>query len=355
MATSSLISRVFGRLPSGEPVESWTLCGAGGLVVEVISYGAIVTRLTAPDRNGRLADVVLGFDNIDAYIADRAYMGAVVGRVAGRITGACFPLEGRVYVLARNDTPNHLHGGQTGFGKRLWQAHPYSHSNGAQSLSLAYRSPDGEEGYPGAVDVAVTYTVTDDNVLLVQSEATTDRPTPFSLTFHHYFNLAGEGAGSVADHEMQIHSSESVVTDEHMTLLGRVEPAAGCGNDFREPRRIEDALPHLFRGHGDLYRLRGASAEGPALEPTPAARLVHPESGRALEISTTADYLQFYTGLGLDSAAPGKSGVAYARHAGLCLEPEGYPDGANAPHMGDVILRPGHPRRETTAYSFQSA
>jgi aldose 1-epimerase len=281
-------------------------------------------------------------------------MGVVAGRVAGRITEASFELEGKAYELARNDPPNHLHGGRTGFGKRLWQARAHNHSSGTRSLSLAYRSPDGEEGYPGAVDVAVIYTVTDDNVLLVQSEAATDRPTPFNLTFHHYFNLAGEGAGSIADHELQIHASESVVTDEHMTLLGRVESVAGRGNDFREARRIGDALPHLFCGHGDLYRLREASAEGPELDPTPAARLVHRGSGRALEISTTADYLQFYTGFALNSAVPGKSGVLYTRHAGLCLEPEAYPDGANAPHMGNIILRPGHPRRETTAYAFQS-
>jgi aldose 1-epimerase len=353
MAAASPNPRVFGCLASGEPVECWTLCGAGGLVVEIINYGAIVTRLMAPDRNGRLADVVLGFDNLDAYIADRAYIGVVAGRVAGRITGACFELEGKAYELARNDPPNHLHGGCTGFGKRLWQARAQSQSSGGRSLSLTYRSQDGEEGYPGTVDVAVTYTVTDDNVLLVQSEAVTDQPTPFSLTYHHYFNLAGEGAGSIADHELQIHSSESVVTDEHMTLLGRVEPVAGRGNDFREPRKIGDALPHLFRGHGDLYRLRGASAEDAALKPTPAARLVHPGSGRAFEMFTTADYLQFYTGFALDGAARGKSGVAYARHAGLCLEPEGYPDGANAPYMGDILLRPGHPRRETTIYAFE--
>jgi aldose 1-epimerase len=353
MTVPSLSQRTFGHLRSGEPVEAWTLSGKGGLVVEIIAYGAIVTRLLAPDRNGRLADVVLGFNDLDSYIADRAYIGAVVGRVAGRITGARFQLEGHVYDLACNDPPNHLHGGQVGFGKKLWRLRPGGDSHRANSLSLVCNSPDGDEGYPGAVEAVLTYTVTDENVLVVQSQAASDRPTPFSLTFHHYFNLAGDAAGSIADHELQIHSDESVLADQHRTLLGRCEPVAGGGNDFREPRRVADALPHLFLSHGDLYRLRPSAPEEAAAQPRAAARLVHPESGRALQLFTTAEYLQFYTGSGLDGALAGKSGVPYGRHAGLCLEPEGYPDGANAPHMGDIILRPGSPRCETAAYAFQ--
>lgn len=325
-------------------------------MLEVIAYGAIVTQLKVPDRNGRLADVVLGFNTLDCYLADRAYMGAVVGRVAGRITEGRFTLEGITYELARNEPPNHLHGGRAGFNTKLWRACPQNQLSSAPSLSLACRSPHGEEGYPGTVDVVLTFTVRHDNVLLVHTEATADRPTPFSLTFHHYFNLAGEASGSIADHELQIRSGQFVPTDERMTLLGRVESVVDRGNDFRKPRKLGCALPLLFRNHGDLYRI---------LQPTlqqrgkpkliSAARLVHPGSGRALEVSTTADYLQLYSGSALDGSISEKSGARYARHAGVCIECEGYPDGANCPQMGDIILRPGSPRRDTTAYAFQLA
>ncbi len=350
-----MTTRAFGRLPSGESIEAWTLCGAGGLTLEVITYGAIVTQLKVPDKNGRLADVVLGFNNLDSYLADCAYVGSVVGRVAGRIPGGRFNLEGNTYELARNDPPNHLHGGLAGFNKKVWHAASQNGSNGAPSLSLAYKSLHGEEGYPGAVDVVLTFTVRHDNVLLIDTQATTDRATPFSLTFHHYFNLAGEAAGSIADHELQVHSDEFVPADEHMTPLGRLEPVTGRNNDFRRPRNLGAALPLLFRRHGDLYRIRRTSQQRAVSEPTPAVRLVHQDSGRVLEVSTTADYLQLYSGSGLDGSVVGKSGVPYARHAGICLECEGYPDGANVPQMGDIILRPGFPRRETTAYAFQLA
>ncbi|MGB6727261.1 MAG: aldose epimerase family protein [Terracidiphilus sp.] len=354
MATFPLTTRAFGHLPSGESVEAWTLCGAGGLVLEVITYGAIVTQLKAPDRNGRLADVVLGFNNIDSYLADRAYVGAVIGRVAGRITGGRFNLEGNTYELARNEPPNHLHGGFAGFSTKVWHACPQNDSH-APSLSLMYKSLHGEEGYPGTVDVVVAFTVRHDNVLLVETKASADRATPFSLTFHHYFNLAGEAAGSIADHELQIHSSEYVPTDECMALLGRLEPVAGRENDLRRSRNLGDVLPLLIGSHGDLYCIRRTSQQRAESQLTPAARLLHPGSGLALEVSTTADYLQLYSGSGLDGSAVGKSGIPYARHAGVCLECEGYPDGANVPQMGDIILRPGFPRRETTAYAFQVA
>jgi aldose 1-epimerase len=350
----SVNSRIFGLLPDGESVEAWTLCGRGGLVLETIAYGATVTRLLAPDRNGRLADVVLGFNNLDSYLSGRAYFGAVVGRVAGRIPGARFNLEGRTYELARNDPPNHLHGGVEGFDKKIWTASPMENPDGAPSLRLVYRSPDGEEGYPGTVDVAVTYTVTDDNVFLVDTEAVTDRPTPLSLTMHHYFNLGGEGTGSIADHELQIHSDEFVFTDEGMTLLGRTGSVIGRSNDFRQPRSLGAALRLLFQNHGDLYLLRGTGQEGTRSKPVAAARLVHPGCGRVLEVSTTETYMQLYTGAGLDGSLMGKSGARYARHAGVCLECEGYPDGANASSLGDIIVRPGHPQRHTTAYAFST-
>jgi aldose 1-epimerase len=349
-----LTSRNFGFLPNGKSVEAWTLCGSGGLLVEVITYGATITRLLAPDRYGRLADVVLGFDKLDTYLASHDYFGAIIGRVAGRITGARFNLDGNSYKLSQNDGANHLHGGVMGFDKRIWAATPIDHPSGACSLRLDYQSPDGEEVYPGTVDVSVTYTVTFDNVLLLQTEATTDRPSPFSLTQHSYFNLAGEGAGSIEDHELEVYSDEFVLTDDRMTLLGQVRSVGEGGNDFRQPRSLSEAMPLLFQNHGDLYLVRRGARGGLDSSLVSAARLVHHGSGRVLAVSTTETHLQLYTGTALDGAFAGKSGVPYVRHAGVCLECEGYPDGANSSSLGDIILRPEHSRRQTTAYAFSS-
>ena len=261
-------------------------------------------------------------------------------------------LGGKTYELALNDSTNHLHGGVQGFDKRVWTAIPVLDPDGAPSLRLSYISHDGEEGYPGEARVMVTYTITESNVLLVETEAAASQPTPLSLTQHSYFNLAGEAADSIVDHVLQIHSDEFVLTDERMTLLGRVVSVAGRGCDFRQPKCLRDEIPRLFQCHGDLYHVRGPVQNGPELRPVPIARLVHPESGRVLEVSTTETYMQLYTGAGLNGTLMGKSGVAYARHAGLCLECEGYPDGANAPALGDIILRPGHPRRAISRYAF---
>jgi len=350
-----LSSRTFGNVPGGESIEAWTLWGSGGLEVEVINYGATITRLLAPDRNGRLADVVLGFRDLDSYLAGGACFGAIVGRVAGRITGGRFNLEGKTYQLALNDFPNHIHGGVQGFDKKVWTAIGSERQNGAPSLRLSYVSPDGEEGYPGKVEVAVTYTVTDSNILLVETEAVTDQPTPFSLTQHSYFNLAGEAAGSIADHELQIHSDEFVFTDERMTLLGRTGSVAGRSCDFRQSRRLGDAMPLLFQNHGDLYCVHREAWNNSGPRPVPIVRLVEPASGRVLEVSTTETHMQFYTGKALDGSLIGKSGVPYARHAGLCLECEGYPDGANTPGLGNIILRPGRTWRATTMYAFSTS
>ncbi len=350
----ALTAKTFGILPGGIPIEAWTLCGPGALVAEIITYGATLTRLLAPDRHGCVADVVLGFSNLESYCLNPGYIGATVGRVAGRLTGARFRLDGRQYELARNDGPNHLHGGVEGFNKKVWTAFPVTREGGNPSLRLSYTSPDGEEGYPGTVQVSVTYTITEDEVFLIETEAVTDKPTPLNLTHHSYFNLAGESAGSIEEHELQIHAKLFAVTDECMTLLGREEPVAGRGNDFRSPRKLAVAIPGLFQNHGDLYRLRVDTDHSSLAELSPAARLEHQESGRVLAVSTTATHLQLYTGAALDGSLIGKSGARYGRHAGLCLECEGYPDGANTPELGNIILRPGQTQREVTAYAFRS-
>lgn len=350
----TLSFRNFGHLPCGESIETWTLCGPGSLEVEVITYGATITRLLAPDRHGQLADVVLGFNDLESYLSGDACFGALIGRVAGRITGGRFELEGKTYDLELNDSPNHIHGGIRGFDKRVWTAIPAEGPDGAPSLRMSYIGRDGEEGYPGEVSVTVTYSVTSSNNLLVETEAASTQPTPLSLTQHSYFNLAGEGTGSICEHELQIHSDEFVLTDERMTLLGRVGSVAGRGCDFRQPKKLKDAIPTLFQSHGDLYLVRRQAGNGTERTPVPIARLAHPESGRVLEVSTTETHMQLYTGASLNGTLKGKSGVAYARHAGLCLECEGYPDAVNTPSLGDIILRPGHLRRGITRYAFST-
>jgi aldose 1-epimerase len=225
--------------------------------------------------------------------------------------------------------------------------------DGACSLLLSYRSQDGEEGYPGTVDVAVTYTLTAENVFVIETEAITDRPTPLNLTHHSYFNLAGEGSGSISDHELQIDADQYIPTDEHMTLLGRYASVNGQGNDLRKGQRLGDAIPQLFRNHGDLYRIRRPSTDH-GREHVAAACLVDPASGRSLHVSTTESHLQLYTSSALDGSLIGKSGAPYAKHAAVCLECHGYPDGANATSSCDNILRPGQTHRHTTMYAFST-
>jgi len=337
----------YGKLPDGRTVEVCTLTGADGALVRILTYGATVAVWHAPDREGRLVDVVLGFDSLKDYLRPHPYFGAIAGRVAGRIRGGRFSLDGQTYQLAVNDPPNHLHGGIEGFHRKVWAASPVARPDGADSVRLCYRSPDGEEGYPGTVEAAVNYTLTADNTLIVETTATTDRATPFSLTQHSYFNLAG--AGTVEDHEVQILADHYAPADEAMGLLGRREPV-GLGNDFRRSRRLGEALPDLHNHHGDLYFL----PETKTREPRPAARVYEPRSGRILTVSTTEACLQLYTGVGLDGSLTGKSGQPYGPYAGLCLEGEGYPDGVNTPGLGDIILRPDRPLRHASRYAFST-
>lgn len=348
---SPVNSRVFGQLPTGEKVLAWTLTNAGGAVLEVIEYGGIVTRLLVPDRAGRLADIVLGFDSLAGYLGPHPYFGVIAGRVAGRIVGGRFTLEDKTYELARNDGPNHLHGGGVGFDKRVWKGAPVQRADGAPSVRLTLVSADGDEGYPGRLEAAVTFTLTDRNEFLFETELQSDRVTPASLTHHGYFNLAGEGSGPVLDHTLQIFADSYVPADDFMGLSGRREPVAGSGGDLRAARRIGDALPGIFKQHGDLYHVRRTDGGGALV---PAARVRDPASGRVMEVFTTEDYVQFYSAAVLDGTLRGKAGVPYGRHQGFCLECEGYPDGANVPALGDILVHPCRPRRGLTKYAFSA-
>lgn len=340
--------RPFGQLPTGEPVEAIALAGGRGASLEALTYGGIVRSIRMPDRDGRLADVVLGFDRLDPYLGPHPFFGAITGRVAGRIPGGRFTIDGETFELVKNDGPNHLHGGLRGLDKRIWKAEPISRPDGADSVRLTYLSPDGEEGYPGAAFFCLEYTLTQDNVFLIESEVTCDRPTPISLTHHGYFNLAGDGSGDIFGHELTIFSDRTFLVDERMTPLGRTERVAGSPRDFSSPRRLGDAIPHLFERHGDCYALPG----GDRLHL--AARLCEPGSGRTLEVSTNEYCLQIYTAAKLECEALGKSGRPYRPFDGLCLECEGYPAGVDFPEFGSIVVTPGHPQRRATRYAFSN-
>ncbi|HTR42955.1 MAG TPA: aldose epimerase family protein [Pseudomonadales bacterium] len=340
--------KIFGSLPDGREIEEFHFQNSDGLSAKVITYGGIITQLCVPEKHGKLADVVLGFDNLAQYLAGHPYFGCITGRVAGRLTRGTFSLDGKRYTLAINDPPNHLHGGNVGFDKRVWKPEVTGHGAEAK-LSLSYISPDGEEGYPGNVKVHVTYSLTDKNEFVVGYEASTDQATPLNLTSHSYFNLAGEGNGSVEDHELQIFAKEYAPADETMTHLDLRKAVAGAGNDFSKPQRMSDAIPKLWKRHGDNYFVRGDDGL------KPVASLIEPKSGRKMEIFSTAPCVQFYTGVSLDGTLRGKSGRPYARHGGLCLECQGYPNGVNAPALGDIVLRPGQTYRQTTVHKFSVA
>jgi aldose 1-epimerase len=325
--------------------EAFALTSPAGLALRSISLGAIVTHLSVPNRHGRCDDLVLGFSTDDAYKMPHPYFGAMAGRVAGRITGATFKHHGRTYELARNDPPNHLHGGVRGFDKQLWDGVKLND----QSVRFQRVSPSGEEGYPGHVDVSVTYTVSSDNAFIVDVEASADAATPFSMTHHSYFNLAGEASGeSVESHELEIFADDFAPADAHMGLKGRREPVSAA-NDFRRRRLLGDAIPALHARHGDLYFVR---REAGVTDAVLAARLVHPASGRVMCVYTTEPCIQLYTGAGLDGSLKGKSGKPYGPHAGLCLECERYPDALHSPELGNIILEPGRKVIQRTIYAF---
>lgn len=336
-------STVFGHLPDGREVHRYELSNARGFSAGILNYGGIIQSLHVPGASGHRADVVLGFGDLDSYLRGHPYFGCIVGRVAGRISGGKFSLGGRDYQLAVTDPPNHLHGGVTGLDKRLWEGEVL-----ADGVTLRYHSPDGEEGYPGAVDFTVTYRMTDANELIIDSEAVTNAPTPVSLTNHSYFNLAGEGRGTIEDHELQILADEYVPADEHMTVSGRREMVSGGPNDLRVSRRLGEIIPELHAQHGANYLLRSGPAEGPAL----AARLVDPASGRWLEVFSDEECVQFYSGVKLDGTLTGKSGAAYGPHTGLCLECQGYPDAIGDSLFESIVVEPGRPRRRTTKFVF---
>jgi len=353
---------------AGQPVELFTFRNANGIELKATNYGGIITSIVAPDRDGKPGDIVLGFDTLDGYLKDSPYFGALVGRYGNRIAKGRFTLDGKTYTLAVNNGPNHLHGGIKGFDKVIWTAEPLTGKNG---VAFSRRSPDGEEGYPGNLDVRVTYELTDRNELVITYHATTDKATPVNLTNHSYFNLAGDGHGDILQQLLTIDADRYTPTDETQIPTGELAPVEGTPFDFRKPTaigaRIDANDEQVRRGHGYdhnfvLRSASGGSASGgsaslsgersAAAAPRHAARLVDPSSGRTLDVATTEPGVQFYSGNNLDGSAVGKSGHVYARRTSLCLETQHFPDSPNHPNFPTTILRPGDPFRSRTVFTF---
>ena len=336
----------FGQLPDGSAITRFTLANANGLVAKIIDFGGVITQLHAPGRDGRLADVVLGFDTLDPYRSDSPYFGALIGRYGNRIAKGRFTLDGQDFQLPTNNGNNHLHGGDPGFDKVKWQA-----AIEGDSLRLSYRSRDGEQGYPGNLDATVTYTLTDDNELVVRFYAVCDRATPVNLTQHSYFNLAG--SGDILGHLLLIDADAFVAIDAESIPTGELAPVAGTPFDFRSPRpigsRIGEADEQLRNGQG--YDHNFVLNKPAAQAMTRAARVVDPGSGRVLELFTEEPGVQFYSGNFLDGTLQGKSGP-YQHRSGFCLEPQHFPDSLNQPTFPNVILRPGQEYRTESRFRF---
>ena len=339
----------FGQLPDGRGVELFTLTNRHGIELRAMTYGAIITSIRTPDRDGTLADIVLGFDSLGGYLAGSPYFGAVVGRYANRIAAGRFTLDGITYRLARNNGPNTLHGGVQGFDKVLWTAQPLQ-SDSTVGVVFQYVSRDREEGYPGTMYVQVTYTLTDGNELEIEYDATTDKATPINLSQHTYWNLHGDGHGTILDHVLTLNASAYTPVDSTLIPTGQIAPVDGTPFDFRQPTaigaRIEQTNEQLRfgRGYDHNWVLDGSSA----------ARLEDPTTGRRLDIRTSEPGIQFYSGNFLDGTLKGKNGQVYAHRTGLCLETQHFPDSPNHANFPSTILRPGERYQSRTTIGFST-
>lgn len=347
----------FGRTPDGRQVHLYTLTNANGLVAKITDYGAILAELHLPDKNGNLDDVVLGFDSLEDYFeANRhLYFGAVVGRVANRIKDAKFTLDGREYHLAANAPPHHIHGGNKGFDKVVWEAEPIA--DGDAALKLTYLSADGEEGYPGNLKVTAIYTLTDDNELKLEMTATTDKPTPVNLVNHSYWNFAGHDSGNIFGQYLTVNADQYTPNDDQQIPTGEIESVKDTPYDFTRPRTIGEGIEQLknvFRkndpGGYDLnYVLNGESDEIKL-----AAKVYDPESGRVMELHTNQPGMQFFSGNFNELETKGKGGAVYQKHQGFCLETQHFPNSVNQPNFPSVILRPGATYRHMMIHKFST-
>jgi aldose 1-epimerase len=342
----------FGKTKDGQSVDLYTLHNKNGMEVKITNYGGIVVSLLAPDRNGKMADVVLGFDSLSQYLKDSPYFGALIGRYGNRIGNAKFTLNGVEYKLATNDGKNTLHGGVKGFDKVVWKAEEVPSKDGA-ALSLKYASPDGEEGFPGALMVEVVYTLTNNNELKLEYHAVSDKPTVANLTHHSYFNLAGEGSGTILDQTLKIDADRFTPTDSGLIPTGELRPVEGTPMDFRTATRIGERINADY----EPLKLAGGYDHNWVLtKNTSALTLVataeDPASGRAMDVLTTEPGLQFYSGNFLNGHHVGKHNHSYVFRSGFCLETQHFPDSPNKPEFPSTMLEAGQKYSSTTVYKF---
>lgn len=389
----------FGKTPDGTEVEQYTLTNKNGMVVKIITYGGIIREILVPDRDGKLGDVVLGFETLDGYLQGHPFFGCITGRVANRIAKGKFSLNGKDYSLEVNNGPNSLHGGKVGFDKKVWKVLAQVDGPDYQGIKLHYQSKDGEEGYPGTLDTTVTYTLNDSNDLKIEYSATTDQATPVNLTNHAYFNLSG-GKTDVLGHQLKLNCYRYTVADDTLIPTGEIKEVTGSPLDFftREHtlgERIKDLYETPAKGYdhnflvmsfADMLKLgkealakkakdlgvdhpdvvKGAKVlaeQETLLKRAPdvmnsklkfTARVTDPASGRVMEMKTTEPGVQLYTGNFLDGK-PGKGGTTYGKHWGVCLEAQHYPNSINTPSFPTTVLKPGETYSQTTIYTFSTA
>jgi Galactose mutarotase and related enzymes len=341
----------YGKTKSGKPINLYALRNANGMEVDIINYGAIVTSIRVPDRNGKVEDVTLGYDTLAGWEKGTSYFGSVVGRYGNRIAKGKFTLDGKTYSLPINNGPNSLHGGKLGFNQRVWSAKPIERP-GAVGVELTYVSPDGEQGYPGTLTTVVTYTLNNKNELGIEYKLTTDAPTVANVTNHTYFNLRGEGNGNILGHEMQILADAYTPTDDTLIPTGEIASVTGTPMDFRKPTpigaRINEKFAALIAGGGydHNYVLNGSGFRK-------VVKVSEPESGRVMEVYTDQPGVQFYSGNFLDNE-PGRGGKVYPYRSGFCLETQHFPDSPNQPNFPSTVLRPGETFTSKTVYKFSA-
>jgi len=350
--SNTMSGQFFGKSSDGKDVYIYTLRNANGMEARIITYGAILVSLKAPDKSGKLDDIVLGYDSLSQYIANSPYFGAIVGRYGNRIGKARFSLNGHEYTLAENNGPNSLHGGNKGFDKVVWNVNDADSKEG-RSLALTYLSKDGEEGYPGNLSVEVIYTLNDSNELRIDYRATTDKPTVVNLTHHSYFNLAGAGNGDILSHVLYIDADRFTPVDSTLIPTGELKPVKGTPLDFTKPvaigARIDENNQQLKYGGGyDFNWVLNKKDSRLDL----AARVEEKASGRAMEVYTTEPGLQFYSGNFLDGTITGKGGKKYGHRSGFCLETQHFPDSPNKANFPSTELDPGQIYSTTTIYKF---
>lgn len=337
----------------GLPVDLYTLANENGVVARITNFGGVVVSLDVPDRKGKFDDVVLGYDSLESYLKDKAYLGAIVGRYANRIAGGNFTLNGVAYILAKNGGGNHLHGGVRSFSNRVWVAKDISNSE-EDVLELTYLSKDGEEGYPGNLVVKVIYTVNNSNELKIDYAATTDKDTVINLTNHSYFNLSGHNGGDIRDHQLIIRGDRIVSVDASLIPTGKLRSVKDTPFDFTHATTIgarideDDQQLKCGNGYDHTWVLQDRTKGGRQ----PAVHCYDPKSGRSLEILTTEPGIQFYTGNFLDGSIGGKSGRIYTRRHGFCLEPQHFPDSPNHPSFPSTVLKAGQLYYSTMVYRF---